>query len=71
MSISNKHYAHRNVEKITGGGVKNMDKMMTQLFHTKQIKEAKRRMALQENKRISMCKIDKKTESKKILLTKQ
>ncbi|MBC5658741.1 hypothetical protein H8S44_03000 [Anaerosacchariphilus sp. NSJ-68] len=48
-----------------------MDKMMTQLFHTKQIKEAKRRMALQENKRISMCKIDKKTESKKILLTKQ
>lgn len=48
-----------------------MDKMMTQLFHTKQIKEAKGRMALQENKRISMCKIDKKTESIKILLTKQ
>ena len=59
------------MEKITGGGEKKMDKMMTQLFHTKQIKEAKRRMALQENKRISMCKIDKKTESKKILLTKQ
>lgn len=45
-----------------------MDKMMTQLFHTKQ---TKRRMALQENKRISMCRIDKKTESKKMLLTKQ
>ena len=62
---------HIEMWKKLPGGVKNMDKMMTQLFHTKQIKEAKRRMALQENKRISMCKIDKKTESKKILLTKQ